>query len=242
MSPHSAYFLVAHGSRDPRSHQAFQQLGEFLRRALIQQSDQMPLLQIGTLEFGSIPLEQQLCTWGKQLIEQNIEQLTILPLFLHPGVHVQVDIPAVVATVHHHLDARLQMVVRSHLGSHPAMVDLLREGMPPDQVDHWILLAHGSRHPGGNTPIQHLANHLGADCAYWSVPPSLRQQVAAMATQRGVRVGIKPYFLFTGSIIDAISQEVHRLKCDFKHINLILSSPLQPNPGLINLIQDLISA
>jgi sirohydrochlorin ferrochelatase len=234
--------LVAHGSRDPRSHQALQKLGELVRHALIQQFDHKPFLQTGTLEFGPIPLERQLCNWSQQLIQQHVEQLTILPLFLHPGAHVQVDIPAVVATVRHHLQARLRMVVRSHLGSHPAMVDLLRETMTTDQIDHWILLAHGSRHPGGNIPIKHLASQLGADCAYWSVPPSLRQQVAALATQRGVRVGIKPYFLFTGSIIDAISQEVYRLECDFKHINLILSSPLQPNLQLVSLIQDLISA
>lgn len=242
MSPRSAYLLVAHGSRDLRSQTALHQLGQFVRESLMSQSGQPQWVQTATLEFGPVPLKQQICDWGKALCQQNIHQLVILPLFLLPGTHVKVDIPDVVTTARHFLGEQIGIEVRSQLGSHPDIIDVLRETMPAHQVDRWILLAHGSRYPGGNEPIERLARQLGAACAYWSVQPSLRQQVAAIATRPGLSLGIKPYFLFEGSITDAILQEVHRLECDFKHICLTFSSPLEPNAQLVHLIQDLLSA
>lgn len=242
LSPHAAYLLVAHGSRDLRSQSALDQLGQLVHSALQEQLGYAPWVRTATLEFGPVPLKQQICDWGNGLYQDNIQRLVILPLFLLPGTHVKVDIPDVIATVRHFLDERMCIEVRSHLGSHPNIIQLLHETRLTDQIDRWILLAHGSRYPGGNAPVEHIASQLGIEAAYWSVQPSLRQQVAAIATQPGLRVGIKPYFLFTGSIIDAILQEVHQLKCDFKHISLTLASPLEPNPQLVHLIQDLIVA
>lgn len=242
MNPRSAYFLVAHGSRDPRSQTSLDQLGHLVAQSLQAQWDHPQWVRTGTLEFGPVPLKQQICDWGQRLQQQHIQRLVILPLFLLPGTHVNVDIPAVVATVRYFLQEQIQIEVRSHLGSHPHLLNILRDAMPEPQVDRWILLAHGSRYPGGNQPVETLARQLGADCAYWSVQPSLRQTVTEIASHPGVKVGIKPYFLFTGSIIDTISQEVDQLKCDFKHINLTLSSPLEPSPQVVRLVQDLICA
>lgn len=240
MSARSAYLLVAHGSRDPRSQAALHQLGDQVKQALQSRGDQSPWVKTATLEFGSVPLKQQICHWGQQLT--HIDQLVILPLFLLPGTHVKVDIPDVVTTVRQFLPKSLEIEVRSHLGSHPNLCQILRATMADPEVERWILLSHGSRYPGGNQPVEALAQQLDAATAYWSVSPSLRQMVAQMATQPGLKVGIKPYFLFTGSIIDTISQEVDQLKCDFKHINLTFSSPLEPSAHLVHLIQDLITA
>lgn len=240
VSSRSAYLLVAHGSRDPRSQASLHQLGEGVKQALQLQCDQPPWVKTATLEFGSVPLKQQICNWGQQL--QQIDQIVILPLFLLPGTHVRVDIPDVVTTVRQFLPKSLGIEVRSHLGSHPKLFQILRATMSATDVDRWILLSHGSRYPGGNQPIEALAEQLNAAPAYWSVPPSLRQTVTQLATQPGLKVAIKPYFLFTGSIIDTISQEVNQLKCDFKHINLTFSSPLEPSAHLVHLIQDLITA
>ncbi|KAI9133506.1 sirohydrochlorin chelatase [Acaryochloris sp. CCMEE 5410] len=240
MSVRSAYLLVAHGSRDPRSQASLHQLGEGVKQSLQSQRDRPLWVKTATLEFGSVPLKQQICNWGQQLT--HIDQLVILPLFLLPGTHVRVDIPDVVTTVRQFLPKSLEIEVRSHLGSHPNLFQILRATMAGTDVDRWILLSHGSRYPGGNQPVEALAQQLDAAPAYWSVSPSLRQTVTQMAAHPGLKVGIKPYFLFTGSIIDTISQEVDQLKCDFKHINLTFSSPLEPSAPLVHLIQDLITA
>lgn len=240
MSPRSVYLLVAHGSRDPRSQSSLHQLGRWVQQALQVQSGQPQWVQTATLEFGPVPLKQQICDWGQHW--QQIDQLVILPLFLLPGTHVNVDIPDVVSTVRQFLPGSMGIEVRSHLGSHPELCQILQATMPTTHVDRWILLSHGSRYPGGNQPIEEMADQLGATPAYWSVQPSLQQTVAQIATRPGLRIGVKPYFLFTGSIIDTISREVDQLKCDFKHINLTFSSPLEPSAQLVHLIQDLITA
>ncbi|WP_299407618.1 sirohydrochlorin chelatase [Acaryochloris sp. IP29b_bin.148] len=239
MSFRSGYVLVAHGSRDPRSQASLQHLGAAVQQALPAQSDQS-WVKTATLEFGSVPLKQQICDWSRQL--HQIDKIVIVPLFLLPGTHVRVDIPDVVSTVRQLLPDSIGIEVRSHLGSHPNLCQLLRASMATVDIDRWILLSHGSRYPGGNQPIETLAKQLDAVPAYWSVPPSLQQTVAQIATQPGLKVGIQPYFLFTGSIIDTISQEIDQLKCDFKYINLIFSSPLEPSAPLVDLIQDLITA
>lgn len=242
MSTDAAYLLVAHGSRDPRSQSSLHQLGQWVREALEAQSGYSQWVQTATLEFGPVPLTQRICAWGQEWQQQAIHRLVILPLFLLPGTHVRVDIPQAIATAQHFLPQSIQIDVRSPIGSHPGLSQILQATMSTTSVDSWILLSHGSRYPGGNQPIEALAKQLDAMPAYWSVPPSLRQAVAQVATQPGLNVGIKPYFLFTGSIIDTISQEVDQLKCDFKHINLTFSSPLEPSASLVRLIQELITA
>lgn len=242
MSFHTAYLLVAHGSRNPRSQASLHQLSQGVQEALEAQSGRSQWVKSATLEFGPVPLTQRICDWAQDLHQQQVRQLVILPLFLLPGTHVSVDIPQVVATAQRFLPESIEIEVRSHLGNHSDIAQILRTSMATPDMDRWILLSHGSRYPGGNQPIEALASQLNALPAYWSVPPSLRQMVAQMATQSGLSVGIKPYFLFTGSIIDTISQEVDQLKCDFKHINLTFSSPLEPNHQLIRLILDLLTA
>ncbi len=234
--------LVAHGSRDPRSQSSLHQLGQWVQAALESQSGDSQWVKTATLEFGSVPLTQRICGWGQALHQQQIHQLVIVPLFLLPGTHVSVDIPKVVATAQPFLPKSMTIEVRSHLGHHPEMAQILRTSMSTEDLDRWILLSHGSRYPGGNQPIEALAKQLNATPAFWSVHPSLRQTLARVANQPGLKVGIKPYFLFTGSIIDTISQEVDQLKCDFKHINLTFSSPLEPSAQLVRLIFDLITA
>lgn len=192
MSVRSAYLLVAHGSRDPRSQASLHQLGEGVKQSLQSQRDRPLWVKTATLEFGSVPLKQQICNWGQQLT--HIDQLVILPLFLLPGTHVRVDIPDVVTTVRQFLPKSLEIEVRSHLGSHPNLFQILRATMAGTDVDRWILLSHGSRYPGGNQPVEALAQQLDAAPAYWSVSPSLRQTVTQMAAHPGLKVGIKPYF------------------------------------------------
>lgn len=247
MEADAAYLLVAHGSRDRRSQLALQQLGQLFQHSLPPSgpSGLYPWVATGTLEFGPVSLEQQIGDWAKILVQQQVPRLYLLPLFLLPGRHVQVDLPAVLSMVAAGLKVSLPMELRSHLGSHPGITSLLGNLMQAQQLDHgaidqWILLAHGSRYPGGNQPVEQLAHQLGAVTAYWSGPPSLLQRVEELSQKSIHSIGIQPYFLFSGSIMDAISKEIDQLKCSFYDIEFSLSSPLQPTPQLVQLIQALL--
>lgn len=165
--------------------------------------------------------------------------LQILPLFLLPGVHVKEDIPAEVAIARKHLDTRLSIDLRPHLGSHPNLSSLLTNQRISSSADAWILLSHGSRRTGGNAPVEALAKQLGVVPAYWSVSPDLKSRIQELAHIGHRRVGIIPYFLFAGAITDAIAQVVDQLSQTFPTVDLQLTPPLGASSELAELVFDL---
>lgn len=151
-----------------------------------------------------------------------------------------------------------------------------------------ILLAHGSRRPGGNAAVESLAKHLGATPAYWSVAPSLADRLAEWQIQRqqnlsetlaqneathsgaidsgsidsaGINstaigttavnttaidttaIEVLPYFLFAGSLTEAIAAQVAILEKQIKQSLLPLptsadqeaaTQPVVDGPGSID--------
>ncbi len=226
--------LVAHGSRDLRSQQSFQQLTDLFRHSAVQKGIPPQHIHGGTLEFGR-PLEEQLQQIGKALPAG--QTVKILPLFLLAGMHMMSDIPQAVAVAQQE-NPHIHFDLRPHVGSHVGILALLRDRISEDYP--WILLAHGSRYPGGNSVVEQISAELGTQPAYWSVPPKLEQSLEALMEQGHQTVGVLPYFLFSGSITDAILEQVYQLRCRFNNLNLKLASPLDPSPALAQLLVDLI--
>lgn len=245
----STYLLVSHGSRDPRPQAALEQLAQGLEQRLTALagassnenggvSVPVPLVGVGTLELGTTSLDEQIKHFSEQTLSRGLTHLQLLPLFLLPGVHVKEDIPAAVNQAQRSVGTKVRIELRPHLGTHPGLSYLIANQMADSSVDAWVLLAHGSRRRGGNRPIETLANQLRAVPAYWSVPPSLETRVTELVAAGYQRIGIVPYFLFSGSTTDAIAQEVARLRQVFRQ-QLQLAIPLAPGEELLNLILDL---
>ncbi len=98
----STYFLVSHGSRDPRPKLELQTLAEFLSRQIplskfFRKHNNIlksPVITTGVLELGPKPLHEQIEDFWQYTRSLHITQMQIIPLFLLPGVHVTEDIPA----------------------------------------------------------------------------------------------------------------------------------------------------
>jgi len=198
-----------------------------------------PLVGIGTLELGPTSLDEQIKQFSEQARSIGSSHIQLLPLFLLPGVHVQEDIPEAVAQAQQSVGPKIHIELRPHLGTHPSLSNLIAKQMAGLPVEAWILLAHGSRRPSGNRPIETMANQMRALPAYWSVPPSLETRVKELVAAGCQRIGVMPYFLFSGSTTDAIAQEVTRLRQIFPQ-QLKLATPLEPGEELLNVILDLI--
>jgi sirohydrochlorin cobaltochelatase len=228
--PDRAFFLVAHGSRDPRSQDALGQWKHAFQERLVQSgaADQAAWVRAGTLEFAEQPLAEQLVVFAHLVSAQGIQTITVLPLFLLAGVHVLEDIPAAVILAQHKLGNHSQIQLTPHFGSHPQIAELLRQTMQHQTMDRWILLSHGTRRPEGRQTIEAIAAQLGTLTAYWSQLPSLRDCLSQIRHQ-SLRIGIFPYFLCAGSILDAISAEIYRLKSESNKFDFWVAPPLQPN-------------
>jgi sirohydrochlorin cobaltochelatase len=215
---YDAYFLVTHGSKNPHSWVALQ--------TLITSTNALTEVYVGggCLEGQAISLAQQLQQFCQTLSQQsNLKQINIavIPLFLLPGVHVKEDIPTEIAIAQQKItndsDRRILLKLTPHLGTHPRIPALLQSQLT-SLIDHsnpinnqnigFILLSHGSRLPETFQTIEALAAQLEAIAAYWSVPPNLNTQIDQLIAQGKERIVIMPYFLSSGGIIEAITQQI----------------------------------
>lgn len=244
---HSSYLLVMHGSRDPRPKIALEKLAQGVGRRLMAKTNftssksgsfkSLPLVGTASLELGPVSLDEQIKQFAQQALANDLHQMQVLPLFLLPGVHVKEDIPAAVSQAQYALK-EVSLDLRPHLGTHPGLTRLVADEMARLSVDAWILLAHGSRRLGGNASIEKVASQVQALPAYWSRPPKLEKRVRELVAAGYQRIGIIPYFLFSGSTTDAIAREVARLELEFPQ-QLQLATPIEPSAELVNFILDL---
>ena len=97
----STYFLVSHGSRDPRQNLELNRLAELLSRQIplskfFRKHNNIlksPIISTGVLELGPKSLHEQIEDFWEYTRSLDITQMQIIPLFLLPGVHVTEDIP-----------------------------------------------------------------------------------------------------------------------------------------------------
>ncbi len=247
-----AYLLVSHGSRDPRPEIAMRQLAGLVYNKLPKSyspANSKNLVGIASLDMSPQPLQEQIKQFAKSTFAcecvdaQGLVlryRLNILPLFLLPGVHVMTDIPAEVALAQKAIGQDVMIDLRPYLGSHPSLKELLAKSMAAIEADAWILLAHGSRRPGSQQPIELMAASLGAVAAYWAMPPNLESRVKELVIAGYRKIAILPYFLFAGGITDAIAASVEELKLQFPTVTFQLAQPLGASAELADLIWDLV--
>ncbi|MGK7874329.1 MAG: sirohydrochlorin chelatase [Xenococcaceae cyanobacterium] len=261
----SAYILVSHGSRDPRPQIAVERLAHLVRQQLEKRAalvkpmphhqlryrsgineklagstavlsrPQSPLVATASLELAPVPLHESIRQIAMEAQEAGLKRLQVLPLFLFPGVHVKEDIPAEVALAQQTLGEKVMLELRPHLGS-LGLRNLLAKQFSQIRADGRILLSHGSRLRGANQPIEAIASQLQAVAAYWSVSPSLAEQIETLAAAGKRTIAIGPYFLFAGGITEAIAQQVKQLQQAFPTLELLLGEPLGATAELANLI------
>jgi sirohydrochlorin cobaltochelatase len=257
----SAYFLIFHGSRDPRTYSLASYLGELLtikfksKNILIQQnclnnnlaifepemlitlnSPKIPLVQVAPLEFTKLSLNESLVAFAQKAFQKGFRKIKVLPLFLAPGIHVQQDIPAEIALAIQNINNQIVVELSPFLGKYSGIVPLLTQKFSTLKTAGRILVAHGSPLPQVAYYYQNLATKLNASIAYWSVAPSLTQQVEAQIASGQKQIVILPYFLFPGKITQAIAQEVSILQKQYPQVELILEQPLGATETLAELI------
>lgn len=210
-----------------------------VRAVLEPQSEQSPLVGTAALELAPSPLHEQIRQFAKEALATGYRKLQLLPLFLLPGVHVMEDIPEEVALAQQHLGDAIAISQQPHLGAHPEVGQLLTNQDAIARADAKILVSHGTRRPGGNEPVEVIAQQLGAVAAYWSISPNVEEQIEASVARGCKQLAILPYFIFTGGITDAIAQQVSQLQGQFPEVKLTLGNPIGASERLAELIVDL---
>jgi sirohydrochlorin ferrochelatase len=195
-----------------------------------------PLVEIAYLELAPLSLHQRIEQIAEKRQKLGVERLEILPLFLLPGVHVKEDIPREIEIARRNLKTDMTIALHPYLGSYDGLVDILAQQLESSPADATILLAHGSRRPGGKEFCEAIANRLGAIAAYTLVSPTLEERLTSLTEMGAKKISILPYFLFAGSITDAIAKQVEQLRQAFPHLQLQLGEPLGVTTQLADVI------
>jgi sirohydrochlorin cobaltochelatase len=136
----AAYFLVTHGSSNPRSWRSLRKIVRFA------QSRSQTLIDGGCLEGLALSLVEQLGEFGDRAIDMDYHQIIVVPLFLLPGMHVKQDLPAAVSTIQHHFkQQKVQFQLTDYLGSHPQIPHLLASQFAKSSSDRQVIAQQDSQ-------------------------------------------------------------------------------------------------
>ena len=90
MNPSSGLLLFAHGARDPRWAEPFDEVARRVRR-----DEPDMAVQLAFLEFMTPSLRDA----GRDLAASGCTRVAVVPLFLGAGGHVRKDLPALLAAL-----------------------------------------------------------------------------------------------------------------------------------------------
>ncbi|MGF1461376.1 MAG: sirohydrochlorin chelatase [Leptolyngbyaceae cyanobacterium] len=199
----------------------------------------LPIVGTATLEAAALSLAEQLVNFARTVINQDVQQIVVVPLFLLAGVHVKEDLPAELASAQPQLPAGLQIKCLSHLGSQETFKQFVATRLNRTRADRCVLLAHGSRRAKGNQAMQQLGRRSNCHVAFWAVAPDLESQVAELMQQGCQHIAIAPFFLFPGSITDAIIRRTEQLAEHLPKLSLRLLSPIGLSSDLSKVVADI---
>ena len=247
----SAYLLVSHGSRDPQPQIALERLSYLVEEQLqfstnkISNLDKdshcavlspVTMVQTASLELSEVPLSTKIEQFANKLETVGIKTLKIVPLFLLPGVQVREDIPREITIAQEKIGPTIKIELCPYLGSYQGLIKIIYHQFSIYPQDARIIISHGSRRQGGNVSVEAIATQLKAKVAYWSIKPSLSEQVNSLVKQGKKQITIVPYFLFTGGIITIIAQQVQQLQESLPQVQLNLGQPLGATPELAQMM------
>ncbi|RCV51528.1 sirohydrochlorin chelatase [Marinitenerispora sediminis] len=201
---------VAHGSRDPRSARAVEELFGRVRRL-------RPGLDVRVAYLDHVAPDPGAAIGA--LAARGAGEVVVLPALLTAAYHSKVDLPAVLGAVH---GAYPWLRVRygGTLGPHPLLEDavlrrLADAGVRAAPDTALVLASAGSSDPGANAVIERAAARLAARgpwlrvrAAYASAAaPSPGEAVAALRAGGAPRVAVAGYLLAPGFFADRVSAQ-----------------------------------
>jgi sirohydrochlorin ferrochelatase len=113
----TGYIVFAHGSRVESANEAIRIVARDLSRSLAPH----PVLA-AFLELGDPSLE----TAADQLAARAVERIVVLPYFLTLGLHMERDLPPILANISNAHNG-LEVIATPPLDGHPALIQILTD-------------------------------------------------------------------------------------------------------------------
>ncbi|WHY86759.1 sirohydrochlorin chelatase [Neobacillus novalis] len=221
-----AVIYIAHGSRRATANEKFV---SFIKKVMRQSA--AAIQAYGFLEHAEPSISQTIET----CIKQGASEITVVPVFLLPGVHANIDIPAVLRKY-----TDIEFHYSKPLGVDEIIVEILVDrlveaGFEGKMDDAVLMVGHGSRVPEAAVEFEKLAIGLAekmgskVDTAFVTTPVFYHDVAAKLA---GKKIYILPHFLFSGGYTVKMKRELDKSDGD-----IIFCEPIGFAEKLIPLIE-----
>jgi len=238
----AAWLLVGHGTRDEGG------LGEFDQTVrLVAERAGGRNVRHAFLELAEPSIESA----ARNLYDNGIRRVLVVPVLLFAAGHAKRDIPAAVARAGE-ICPGLEWKQTAHLGCHPKILDLARRRYQTAHsqlggCDTLLLVGRGSNDESATTEMLQFAR-LHAENV---VPPAIEVAFIAMAEPQladvlarvgqspAGRVVVQPHLLFAGELLYEIGKLVSAASREYPGQRWYCAEHLGPSPELADAIVDL---
>ena len=239
-----AVLLVGHGSRREASNEQVRTLAADLEDRLGVPVD------AGFLELAAPSVEDAI-----DALAPAVSSISVVHLSLFAASHVKNDVPAALRQARaEHPDVAFDN--GSHLGVHPAIVDLLDDRAASVEADLGVdreaddvavvLCARGSSDPDANADVHKLARLLYEGRAFSRVDatfigvtePTLDETLHDVAKHRPDAVVVVPYMLGDGVLTGRIRDGAADFDDEYPYVEAACGDPLGTDPRLLDVLGD----
>ena len=239
-----AVLLVGHGSRREKSNEQVRTLAADLESRL-----GIPV-DAGFLELADPSIPDAI-----DGLAGTVSQISVVQLSLFAASHVKTDVPLAVQQARAEYSS-LELNVGSHLGVHPAIVDLLDDRAAAVEaqlgVDRAaddvavVLCARGSSDPDANADAHKLARLLyegrdfdRVDTSFIGVTePVLEESLHGLAKQRPDAVVVLPYMLGDGVLTGRVREGTDEFDEEYPYVDAAAGDPLGTDSRLLDVLGD----
>lgn len=240
--------LVGHGSRD---HDGNQEIEHFADNWRSQHPDWR--IEVCFIEFAEVLLDQ-----GFDNAAKDSKKVWVIPLILNAAAHVKMEIPEHLAKARER-HPKVEFVYGKHLGVNMTMLQVLSRSrtlvmesmaMPDPKTTGLIILGRGSSDKIANGEVAKLGrwlqeetDHELVDIAFTGITyPRLETVVQRQVKLGMTQIAILPYYLFTGTLIKRIDQQVKHLQTQYPQIHFGLGNYLGFEPEIYQLLDANVNA
>ncbi|RRJ33709.1 CbiX/SirB N-terminal domain-containing protein [Halocatena pleomorpha] len=239
-----AVLLIGHGSRRERSNEQVRSLAAGLEQRL-----GIPV-DAGFLELAAPAISEAIAG-----LASAVSTITVVQLSLFAASHVKADVPLAIEQVRAER-SDVTIHVGSHLGIHPAIVDLLDErasavestlGVDRDTDTVTVVLcARGSSDPDANGDAKKLARLLYEGRAFDRVEtcfvgvtePQLTDALHATVKHRPDAVIVLPYMLGDGVLTQRVRDWTADFDETYPYVTVGAGDPLGTDSRLLDVLGD----
>ena len=239
-----AILLVGHGSRREKSNDQVRQLAATLEGRLGVPVD------AAFLELAEPAIDEAIAG-----LARTVSQVTVVHLSLFAASHVKNDVPLAVTQAR---EAHPELTINNgtHLGVHPAILDLLDDraaaveeelGVDRETDDVAVVLcARGSSDPDANADVHKLARLLYEGRAFERVDasfigvtePLLEDTLHDLAKTRPDAVVVVPYMLGDGVLTGRIKDGAREFDAEYPYVDSAPGEPLGTDRRLLDVLGD----